>query len=445
MNVKSTMRAGLYEFEFVDEGITITMKNIHSEKGQVIARMYVKADPSKHVNLTGSFLDQMTLNMNSNSGVNSKVTAIKTFSEMIEDVPWDAIVNYCAINTTMKFEEGHPLVMIGNLPPREEVPYMLHPLIRKDVPCILYGESGIGKSYVALFLALLITNEIPAVGLTPRKANVLYLDWEDGEQNMDERLKALAKGLDIETPQLHYQYMDGNLKERLDMVAERISNNDIDLIIVDSKGASLGGRINEADTTVQLFNAIRSLRVTSIVIDHVAKQSAIGPIGSTYTVAEARNVWEMTSTKTLGDNNLRIGFYHRKTNMGKIHDSFALEFIFNEDGRGVVDKVSVQSADVGEDDKTRASLYLWQRIQKFLELQAMPDGTFISTPVEEIRLGCPDKQGKFPDIDTVTARLSDKKYNGQEGFWERSNTGEYRFLPVGASRLNSPIINKETW
>ena len=58
MNVKSTMRAGLYEFEFVDEGITITMKNIHSDKGDVIARMYVKADPSKHVNLTSSFVDQ---------------------------------------------------------------------------------------------------------------------------------------------------------------------------------------------------------------------------------------------------------------------------------------------------------------------------------------------------------------------------------------------------
>ena len=445
MNVKTTMRAGIYEFEFVDEGITITMKNIHSEKGQVIARMYVKADPSKHVNLTGSFLDQMTLNMNSNSGVNSKVTAIKTFSEMIEDVPWDSIIRHCAIHTTMKFEEGHSLVMIGNLPPREEVPYMLHPLIRKDVPCILYGESGIGKSYVALFLALLITNEIPAVGLTPRKANVLYLDWEDGEQNMDERLKALAKGLDIETPQLYYQYMDGNLRERLDMVAERISKNDIDLIIVDSKGASLGGRINEADTTVQLFNAIRSLRVTSIVIDHVAKQSAIGPIGSTYTVAEARNVWEMTSTKTLGDNNLRIGFYHRKTNMGKIHDSFALEFIFNEDDRGVVDKVSVQSADVGEDDKTRASLYPWQRIQKFLELKAMPDGTFISTSIENIRLGCPNKDGKFLDIDTIKSTLLNEKYNGKEGFWEESATEEYRFLPVGASRLNSPIINKETW
>ena len=223
-----------------------------------------------------------------------------------------------------------------------------------------------------------------AVGLTPTKANVLYLDWEDGEQNLDERLKALAKGLNIETPQLYYQYMDGMFRDQVHMVAKRIADNNIDLIIIDSKGAAIGGRINEADTTVQLFNYIRSLRVTSIVIDHVAKQSAIGPIGSTYTVAEARNVWEMRAGEHRAPNKMWIGFYHRKTNMSRKHNPFALEFTFDEDDNEIVQSVTVEQVDVADDSSTRSALSIPAQIQIFLKEQVMPTGEYIAQSIEDI-------------------------------------------------------------
>ena len=416
-NVKDTLMVGYHKYEFIQDGLTIVMDRIKEERGDVIGDMTIEADPAKYVDLSNPHIITQKQNMSSGT---SKDRIAKILSGKLETPDWDSIIEYVCTKSMRKHREGHPLVQIGDHEPRKEVPYVLHPLIRRDVPCILYGESGIGKSYISLFICLLVTNEISAVGLTPTKANILYLDWEDGEQNLDERLKALAKGLNIQTPQLYYQYMDGMFRDQVHMVAKRIADNNIDLIIIDSKGAAIGGRINEADTTVQLFNYIRSLRVTSIVIDHVAKQSAIGPIGSTYTVAEARNVWEMRASKTIADNRLRIGFYHRKTNMSKKHMPFALEFIFSEDENEIVQSVKVEQADVTDDADTRAALPLVERIKIYHSSLSDPYGVYEAQSVEDIADAVSSKAG------TVRARLSENV--GKEGFWEKAGTGEYRYL-----------------
>jgi len=422
MNVNETLMVGYHRYEFEQEGITITMEKFRERDGNIMGDMTVVADPAKYVDLSSSHIITQRQNM---SSARSKTEIAKILKARLDTPDWETIIEYVCTKSMRKHREGHPLVKIGNLPPRKEVPYLLHPLIRRDVPCILYGESGIGKSYVSLFLSLLITQEISAVGMTPLRGKILYLDWEDGEQNLDERLKALSKGLGIKTPELCYQYMDGPFNDNVHTIAKRIADEKADMIIVDSKGAAVGGRINEADTTVQLFNSIRSLRITSIVIDHVAKQSAIGPIGSTYTVAEARNVWEMRASKTIADNRLRIGFYHRKTNMSKKHPPFALEFTFDEDANEIVQSVTVDQADVTEDADTRAALPLVERIKIFLSDQVEPSGEYIPQSVDDIADAVNSKVG------TVRARLSENV--DKEGYWEKAGTGEYKYK------------NKEEW
>ena len=414
--IKETLMVGYHKYEFEDEGITITMEKFRERDGNLMGDMTIVADPSKYVDLSNPHIVTQRQNM---SSARSKSEIAKILKARLDTPDWDTIIEYVCVKSMRKHREGHPLVKIGKLEPRKEVPYLLHPLIRKDVPCILYGESGIGKSYISLFLSLLITEEISAVGMTPLKGKILYLDWEDGEQNLDERLKALASGLGIETPELCYQYMDGPFSDNVHTIAKRIADEGADMIIVDSKGAAIGGRINEADTTVQLFNSIRSLKITSIVIDHVAKQSAVGPIGSTYTVAEARNVWEMRASKTIADNKLRIGFYHRKTNMSKKHQPFALEFTFAEDENEIVQSVVVEQADVTEDADTRAALPLVERIKIFLSDQSEPNGEYTPQSIEDIADAVASKVG------TVRARLSENV--GKEGYWDKAGTGEYKY------------------
>ena len=414
--IKETLMVGYHKYEFEDEGITITMEKFRERDGNLMGDMTIVADPSKYVDLSNPHIVTQRQNM---SSARSKSEIAKILKARLDTPDWDSIIEFVCVKSMRKHREGHPLVKIGKLEPRKEVPYLLHPLIRKDVPCILYGESGIGKSYISLFLSLLITEEISAVGMTPLKGKILYLDWEDGEQNLDERLKALASGLGIETPELCYQYMDGPFSDNVHTIAKRIADEGADMIIVDSKGAAIGGRINEADTTVQLFNSIRSLKITSIVIDHVAKQSAVGPIGSTYTVAEARNVWEMRAGEHRAPNKMWIGFYHRKTNMSRKHNPFALEFTFDEDDNEIVQSVTVEQVDVADDSSTRSALSIPAQIQIFLKEQVLPTGEYIAQSIEDITAAIDGKIG------TVKARLSD--HVDEEGFWEKAGTGEYKY------------------
>ena len=184
------------------------------------------------------------------------------------------------------------MARIGQLPKRTEVPYLLYPVIRKGTPVILYGAGGIGKSYVSLFFAMLIQHNIQVGMLIPQQANCLILDFESGQDDMNERLSALGKGMGIEADLL-YRYCHLPLNSDIDTISRLIHENDIGLVIVDSRGAAVGGQINEARETMEMYNALRSLNVTSLIIDHVSKESNSSPIGSIYNFNEARSIYEI--------------------------------------------------------------------------------------------------------------------------------------------------------
>tara|TARA_R110002020_G_scaffold365180_1_gene577427 strand:- start:201 stop:572 length:372 start_codon:yes stop_codon:yes gene_type:complete len=114
-----------------------------------------------------------------------------------------------------------------------------------------------------------------------------------------------------------------------------------------------------------------------------------------------------------------IGFYHRKTNMSRKHNPFALEFTFDEDDNEIVQSVTVEQVDVADDSSTRSALSIPVQIQIFLKEQVLPTGEYIAQSIENITAAIDGKIG------TVKARLSD--YEGEEGFWEKAGTGEYKY------------------
>ena len=64
----------------------------------------------------------------------------------------------------------------------------MFPFIRKNAINIIYGAGGSGKSYLSVFLGLLVQSGKSYAGLNPDQGNVLYLDWESEEKDLNERL-----------------------------------------------------------------------------------------------------------------------------------------------------------------------------------------------------------------------------------------------------------------
>ena len=280
-------------------------------------------------------------------------------------------------------------------------------MVRKNAPCLLFGPGGIGKSYLSLYISLLVQHNITISGLLPQQANVLYIDYESGDEDLNYRLAALSKGLGLEV-ELNYRYCHQPLVDDIVALGDMILENDIGMVIVDAKGAAVGGWINEARQTMDMFNSLRSLNVTSIIIDHVSKENADAPIGSIYNFNEARNIWEMRGSQNVDSDSMIVGLYHKKTNSGKLHKPFGLEFVFKDDEQGNIDTVYVNEKDVAEDPVIRKGLTITAQIEYLLLNNKNSNGQYIAMSPDEIAR---DLGLKKPDTETILSDWEGKKSN----------------------------------
>jgi hypothetical protein len=77
-------------------------------------------------------------------------------------------------------------LLASDLPPRTEI---LAPLLASDTAALVYGPSGIGKSFFALSVAWAVASGTSFLGWrAPRPRRVLYVDGELGAASLRERL-----------------------------------------------------------------------------------------------------------------------------------------------------------------------------------------------------------------------------------------------------------------
>ena len=82
---------------------------------------------------------------------------------------------------------------------------------------------------------------------------------------------------------LRYQNVTGPLTDWIDDVAKYIAKEEIDLVVIDSLGQALGGVVNESENVIKLFQSVRELDATTLLIDHQGKgedAAERGAIGS---------------------------------------------------------------------------------------------------------------------------------------------------------------------
>ena len=136
----------------------------------------------------------------------------------------------------------------------------------------------------------------------------------------------------------------------------------IGLVVVDSVGLACGGEPEKAESIIRYFAALRSLRIASLSVDHVAKNGdGSTPFGSVYKINLARNVWEVRASRPDDDEKLNIGLYHRKVNQGKLRTAIGVEVLFYEG------TVSTNSIDVKTDTELVKALTLRVRIEQSLK------------------------------------------------------------------------------
>ncbi len=172
-----------------------------------------------------------------------------------------------------------------NIPKRE---YIIEPFLQTRSATMIFAYRGVGKTWVALELALSVAQGRSFFGYkVPKCRTVLYIDGEMAEVELQTRLKALCNELpenlfilcseslwDIGEP---LQINKAHSKERIKYLLRKMREDHIypDLIIFDNLSCLTSG-LDENDNTAQdsLLDLIRMFKhsgIATVWIHHAGK------------------------------------------------------------------------------------------------------------------------------------------------------------------------------
>lgn len=314
-----------YRMDVVEEGIAIAIDRLNESRGEMSGELTVQRAPEGHI---------MRSRLNLTSSASRKQAAMFC-KERAPGVDWVGIFERFAISVLDQERDGEPAQLIGHLPLRPAVDWLLEPLLIRGTATMLYGEGGIGKSTMTAAIALSVACGRGILeGWSVKSATpVIVIDWESDSADWNDLFQLLRAGMGYEPPPVHYMAGKGALPGMIHRVARQIDETGAGLIIVDSVGlatpsAREGTDANES--ALRLFSALRSLGVTSLLIDHVSKSqvannsAAMGPYGSVYKTNSARSVYELRAAAEDEDGSRVVVMHHRKANRTRRQDPVAI-------------------------------------------------------------------------------------------------------------------------
>ena len=354
-------KSNAFLFTWKEERLEVTVSRLHQHRdGRVTGELLIKTTtPGVH-----SHLHQAQFNFTSS---NARRDLSRYLNERYP-LDWGAILEQLSVYTLQEMRQGEPLEELWTTDDVTSPEYLLAPLLPQNMPTIIYGEGGVCKSYLAILMAILVklpwTDNPFALDTLAYPTETLYLDYETDKAEITWRLKCLQKGLGLPDFNLYYRRCILPLYDDLEQVQQCIESIDAKLIIVDSLGAACGGNMNEAETAIKLFGAIRQLGITSLLISHTAKDQTSRTrtvFGSTYFFNFSRSIFEVRKVQEVGDIEISVGLFHRKSNISRLHTPVGFKISFDTDA------VVVKSEDVGTVGEFIALLSNSSRIYEVLK------------------------------------------------------------------------------
>lgn len=268
---------------------------------------------------------------------------------------WAAMLEQLCFLVTDKYRTGDPAIDLRTYTPPMTAHWLIEPFVERGGPTILFADGGTGKSMLALAMAVTVASGIQVlpghVGrLHGDPVPVLYCDWETDAGTVHKRTKAIAAGTGIVgIPEIHYRRQVASLKESAPELRRELARVHAGFVVIDSFGAARGGEPESADITIQAFNAVRTLGVPVLIIDHVTKSAgneSTRPFGSAYTHNLARVTWGLDRSEHDGSPSLVWALMNRKWNDGQTIPKIGLRADFDVDTYGALKAVTFKLADM---------------------------------------------------------------------------------------------------
>lgn len=316
-------------------------------------------------------LHQARFNLSSTTARTSVAKTLAARSKA-DEIDWfDLLETFCrAVLAAERL--GEPIEYVGALPIPVGETFRVSPLLPEGQTTILYGDGGTGKSTLAAAIAASVETGVTIIsGWTPRRAPVLYLDWEAGKASINRRVRGVAMGAHIPAV-VTIRHADcrrrGPIAGFAEDIARYIDKEGIGLVIVDSIGMASGTSNEGSDaneSAIRLFSAFGFLGTTVLAIDHISKAAAedankpARPYGSIYKGLLARATYELRRSQAADGRSL-LGVFNTKANDGPLLGPMTFSVVHGEDGSIIYEPLEATPVELtkslGNADKIAAVL-----------------------------------------------------------------------------------------
>ena len=351
--------AGLYTMEWPSQSVHARISRLntnrnHEVKGEVV---FTSSRPT-----SAGHLRQGQFSLTSPT---SRRSIAKSLEERDATVDWDTVMEQLCVEVLGEYRRGSPVVEIaGDDDVEARNQWLVEPLIEYRHPTVVYGPGASGKSWLAQYVAVLADAGVSTTGLSVEPSRCLYLDWETDENEISARVTLLRRGLGLQgKSHILYKRMEQAMVHDLEEIHSLVVEREVTLLVIDSIGSACMGEPENAQVVLDLFGALRTLRTTSLSIDHTNKGGEL--FGSAYKFNQARQLFEIKkNAQGPGENQMLIGLFHRKHNNSPMIRDMGFELTF---GPG---DVTIKRQDVRESG-LEEHMRIVDRIENLLRRGAM--------------------------------------------------------------------------
>lgn len=252
---------------------------------------------------------------------------------------WNDIIETLRYHILERVRQGEPVLTLNSDEEGLEPPiYLVDPLLPELQPTIIFGDPGVGKSYIGLiiYICLILPWYDNPLGLTvspERSIRPLILDYETDAKTIQWRMKRLQQGMGLPPFDIHYRRCSLPIADDLEQIQIAMAEKRAEALIIDSLASAAGGELKDTPTATNFFFALRQLKTTSFIIAQTQKdpEKKIKTVyGAGLYQYYSRSIWEARKAQRTGEDEIHLALHHRKSNESKLFKTIGYKFYFNE-------------------------------------------------------------------------------------------------------------------
>ncbi len=335
-----TLADGVYCLSLKDLGISLTVDRLRRDRQELVGELCVRCELAG-ARLVDGALSTADMNFSSARARSDRGKLLQERSRA-KDVDWIGLVEELAQRVLTAERAGAPSVSLRDLPRPDgsgaEFELLGFHLPRRH-PCILFGDGGAAKSYIALKLLA----DLAECGL-----RVGYFDWELSGEDHRERLGRLCASV---LPDIRYVRCERPLIHEADRLRRLVLADKIEFAVFDSVAFATDGPPEAAESAAAYFRAVRQIgEIGSLHVAHVTKSEGGDqkPFGSTFWHNGARRTYFVKATDSSGGA-LSVGVFPRKANLAQKGPAFALSLRFDAERTTITDGLITDVPDLAAD------------------------------------------------------------------------------------------------